>query len=392
MSDQLTRQRVHVALLIETSNAYARGLLHGIRDYARESPNWTTSLGEQSRGAPPPSWLKDWRGDGIIARVENARIAEAIQATKVPVIDVSAAQLLSSAPCVETDDEEIAWLAAGHFIERGLKHFAFCANYGFNWSTWRCEHFVRFIQEAGFDCSVFQPRPSRGVPDPWKQNPRRLADWIRELPKPVGVMAAWDGCGLHVVNACHHLGLAIPDEVAVLGVDNDELICDIVQPSLTSIKTNPVRTGRLAAELLDKLMRGEPVEWKIYRVKPETVIARQSTDSMAISDPDVVLAMQFIRRHACEGIHVEDVLRVVSLGRRTLESRFRKLLGRTPHEEIVRIQTQRVKELLTATDLPLREIAQRAGFNHVEYLSRAFKKQTGVPPSVYRKQSRRSDS
>jgi LacI family transcriptional regulator len=184
----------------------------------------------------------------------------------------------------------------------------------------------------------------------------------------------------------------VPDEVAVVGVDNDDLLCNLSEPPLSSVILNPVRTGYEAAELLDQMLAGQPVAGGIRRVKPTGVVTRQSSDVLAITDAEVSQAIRFIREHAVEGIKVEAILAAIPVSRRVLESRFKKLLGRTPHDEILRVQLERVKQLLAETDLPLRVIAERAGFKHVEYLSAVFKQHVGHPPSEYRRRLTAADN
>jgi LacI family transcriptional regulator len=204
-------------------------------------------------------------------------------------------------------------------------------------------------------------------------------------------MACFDIVGRQVLEACRQIDAAVPDEVAVVGVDNDELLCELADPPLSSVFPDTQRTGYVAAELLDKLMSGHRVPPKGHFIEPLGVIVRESSDVLAIEDADVSQAVRFIRAHACEGINVHDVLTAghIPLSRRVLESRFKKLIGRTPHEEIDRVQLNRVKELLRETDLPLTEIARRAGYEHVEYLSVVFKKKVGTPPSQYRRVHRK---
>ena len=379
------RRTPDVALLIEMSNTYARGLLHGIRQYLREHGPWSIHYGEQRRGEPPPTWLRRWRGQGIIARVETPRIASMLRQVAVPTVDVSAARLLPELPCVETDDQAIAGLAAEHLVERGFKRFAFCPVPGFNWSKWREGAFASEVVGRGFQFFHYEPADGGRKPrDPWDIDEPAVSRWLRRLPKPIGVFAAWDGCGLRLLDMCRRMKIAVPDEVAVLGVDDDELLCDMAEPPLSSVTTDPFHTGYRAAGLLDKMMSGRKVAPDIHRIKPLGITARKSTDVMATQDPGVSQAVRFIRRHACEGINVEDVLDAVPMSRGALDTRFKALLGRTPHDEIVRVRLQRARELLEATHLGLDDIARRSGFRHVEYLSSVFKKKTGVSPSEHR--------
>ncbi len=380
------RHRPRVALIIETSNDYARGLLHGVRAWIREHEPWSIFLAEHGRGDEPPAWLSDWQGDGIIARIESRKIARAVKKSGRPAVDVSAGRHLPELPWVETDDEAIARLAADHLMERGFRHFAYCGDDRFNWSTWRREAFEKMVTRAGHSCDTWTPRP--GEDDTWERHEEALVQWIDKLPRPVGIFACYDIRGQQILEACRRLGLAVPDEVAVIGVDNDELLCDLYTPPLSSVVPDTHRTGYEAARLLDRIMRGENVGADAHPIRPVGVVTRESTDVTAIDDRDVSTAVRFIRDHACEGINVEDVLEQIPLSRRVLESRFKTLIGRSPHEQILKTRLDRVCLLLTETDLPLTRVAERCGFKHVEYLSAVFKKKIGTPPSTYRQNRR----
>lgn len=377
------KQPRKVALLIETSNAYARGLLHGIVSYLREHQPWSLHLAEHTRGDRPPSWLAGWEGDGVIARIENEAIAHGLRRLKIPVIDVSAARLLPRLPWFETDNTEFARLAYGHLAERGFKHFAYCGEDRFPWSRLRGAAFAGFARAAGHE--VFTHQAAKNFAPDDEGQIADIATWLQGLPKPVGVMACYDLRGQQVLDACRRAGLTVPEEVAVIGADDDELLCELSSPPLSSVIPDTHRTGYEAAALLDRLMAGEKVPPGTTRlIPPLGLTTRQSTDVLAIDDSNLAKALHFIRDNACRDINVSDVLRAVPQSRRIFESRFKKLTGRTPHDEIVRVQINRVKELLTGTNLPLDQIAGLAGFAHVEYLSVVFKKKTGMPPGKYR--------
>ncbi len=371
-----------VALLVETSNSYARGLLRGIVAYIREHRPWSFYLSEHSRGDQAPGWLRRWKGQGIISRIENEAIAAALRPMTIPVVDVSAARLIPSLPWFETDDGAIAHLAAEHLQERGFRNFAFAGDARFNWSKWRCEHFQNCVRAAGGRCFIYSP--TRGFPLDDEAHVDDLANWIKVLPKPVGVLACYDLRGKQLLDACRSIGVAVPDEVAVIGVDNDDLLCELADPPLSSVIPNAHRSGYEAARLLDEMMAGKKVKGEAHLIPPIGIATRQSTDVLAIDDRHVARAVHFIRQHACDGIQVRDVLKEVPHSRRMLEGHFKKFIGRTPHEEILRVKLSRVRQLLTETDLPLEEIAERSGFSHVEYLSVAFRREVGLPPSKFR--------
>jgi LacI family transcriptional regulator len=382
------KRRKRVALIIETSNEYARGLLHGIRAYIREHEPWAIYFSEQRRGEPP-HWLKDFKGNGIIARIETRAIAEAVTAKGLPTVDVSAARFVPDLPWVETDNEAIAKLAAEHLLDRGLRHFGFCGMPAFNWSRERSDHFERIIRRRGHECSVYPPRPWKRTAPDWVREQPQVEKWIRSLPRPCGIMACFDIRAQQVVEVCRNLDIAVPDEIAVVGVDNDELLCDLCDPPLSSVAPDTDRTGYLAAQLLDRMMAGRKVPAEAHLIRPLGMVTRQSTDVLAVADPAVSAALRFIREHACEGIGVAAVMQHVPVSRRVLDKRFVALLGRTIHQEIDRLRIERVKDLLDETDLPLAKVAQRAGFEHVEYMTVVFKKKLGTPPSRYREARRR---
>jgi LacI family transcriptional regulator len=378
------RKRRSVALLVETSNAYARRLLDGIVAYQREHELWSIYVGEQQRGARPPVWLKNWSGDGIIARIETEAIAAAVRRAGVPVVDVSAARAVPNIPWVETDDREIARLAARHLLDRGFRALGFCGEPIFNWSKWRQDHFVAAAKEALCECYVYEGKAYVEKGYSWTRERNRMNAWVRQLPKPIGVMVCYDIKGQQLLDVCRDLDVAVPEQVAVIGVDNDQRLCGLCTPPLSSVIPDTLRTGYAAAQLLDRMMLGETVAVDGILIPPLGIAQRQSSDVFAIDDEDVVTALRFIREHACDGITVANVLRMAPLSRRTMEHRFAKLVGRTPHAEIVRIRMERASQLLRETKLSLAEIASRAGFTDANYLSVAFKKYTGVSPRRYR--------
>jgi LacI family transcriptional regulator len=379
------KRRRNVALLIETSNAYARGVLRGVIDYNRTHERWSLVVPEQERGARPPSWLARWKGDGMIARIETDEIAQAVRRTKRPVVDVSAARHLPDIPWVETDDGAIVDMAIEHLVERGFRHLAFCGDAGFRWSVLREGQFKKRIQASEIECHVHSSISRSDPMYSWAREQRRLAKWLKGLPRPVGIVACYDIKAQQILDVARDLNIAVPEEVAMIGVDNDELLCDVADPPLSSVICNTRRTGYEAAGLLDRMMSGEDVGAESILLKPLGIQARQSTDILAIDDADVAAALRFIRENAINGIQVNDVLRAVPLSRRVLEKRFVQFLNRTPHQEITRLRIDRVKQLLTETDLSLAEIARRAGYRHDEYLSVAFKKVVGIQPSQYRR-------
>ena len=372
-----------VALLVETSNSYARELLHGVRAWVSENGPWSIRLTEQGRGAAVPTWLKGWDGDGVIARVESAQIARELRATGLPVIDVSAALPRLVFPRVATEVEGAAKLAATHLLERGLKSFAYCGYRRAHWSRRRGAAFVAATRAAGVRCVRFAP-----VPGPVDEEIDAIARWLRTLRRPVGVLASLDSRGQQVLAACRLAGLAVPDEVAVIGVHNDELLCELCDPPLSSVRPNALRAGYEAAALLARAMAGKRVAVALHEVAPLGVAARQSTDLAAVGDAKIAGAVRFMRQQAAGGANVGDVLRAVPMARTALERRFKAALGTTPHAHLRKLRIERVKELLVSTSLPVGEIAAATGFEYPEYLSAMFRRECGVSPRDFRSMHR----
>ena len=213
---------------------------------------------------------------------------------------------------------------------------------------------------------------------------KRLARWLSRLPKPVGLLAANDQRGRHVLEAARLAGVRVPDELAVIGVDNDEVLCEMSTPSLSSVDLDARRVGFEGAAALDRLMRGKPAPKRPVVIEPLGVIARRSTDVLAIEDDLVVAALRFIRAHNQKPIRVKDVLDTVSVSRKTLEIKFLRFLGRTPYSEIQRVRLLNVVDLLTRTDWPLKKISAATGFACVQHLHSAFRRLAGMTPTKYR--------
>lgn len=377
--------RKSVALLIETSNGYSRGLLEGVIAYTKERANWSVHLTEQERGAPPPAWLKSWDGDGIIARIETDNIGRQLKKYGVPIVDLSAARHIKGVPWADTDDRAISQLAVEHFTERGFKHLAYCGDTGFEWSNKRYGHFQTLARTAGCNVYVHQSVARYDEAFNLATEKRRIMEWLQQLPRPVAIMGCYDFKAQQVLDACRQLNIAVPAEVAVLGVDDDRLICELSEPTLSSIIPDTKRTGYEAADLLSRMMSGEVVATEQPLItQPLGIRLRESTDTLAIEDDEVATALQYIRRHATSNIRVTDILRHVTLSRRALEHRFKKWIGHTPHEEIQRVRINRIKELLSETDLSIHQIAERTGYEYDEYMAAAFKRETGMTPTEFR--------
>jgi LacI family transcriptional regulator len=372
----MASRRPHVALIVESSIAYGRGVLRGIARYLRERGPWSIFLEQRELGAELPGWIRAWDGDGIITRSDDPRL----ERTGLPTVGLfDRAEGPRGMPMIVNDNFAVGRLAARHLLERGMRSLAWFGPKGELWAEDR----LRGVREAAGACAVHRSRPGR-----WEAEQERLRSWIGSLPKPVGVVAANDIHGLRALDACRRGGLAVPEEVAVVGADDDAELCELSDPPLSSVSFNPERAGWEAAALLDRLMKGGRPPREASRIAPIGVAARQSTDVLAISDPHVARALHFIRRHAFEGITVRSILAEVPLSRRSLEHRFRKLLGRTPKAEIQRLRIERAKELLAKTELPIARIGDRLAFHQPAYFCARFRRAAGLSPSAFRRRSK----
>lgn len=380
--------RPRVAIIVETSVVYGRRIHMGIARYVHSSRPWSMFVEQRELGTSPPSWLTRRRWDGIISRPTNRRLAAVFRKMRVPVVDLNDLHSELGLPRIRSDNRAIGRMAVQHLLERGFHHFAFCGFAGEAWAAERREGSVQALREARLSCAVHESY-WRGPRAPeWHAEQEHLSRWIARLPKPLGIIGCNDLRGQQVLDACQHLDAAVPEEVAVIGVDNDELLCQMCDPPLSTVVPNAERIGYDAAELLDRLMSGGSWPERERLIDPVGVITRQSTDTLAVPDREVAAAVRFIRENACSGIKVRDVLRHVPLSRSLLERRFRRYLGHSPQAEIRLVQIKRIKQLLTETDLPLKAIADLAGFNHVEYLAVVFKRETGSSPGQFRRQVR----
>jgi LacI family transcriptional regulator len=376
-------------VVIETSHSYGREIFRGITRYIRENDPWSVFFVERSLCDGVPKWLRKWSGHGIITRIGTPDIVTFLSQRNIPVVDLNQQLTGLSVPQISNDHAAIGRMAAEHLLQRGFSRFGYIGHNGMTWSDVRRDAFIHFVTEASGTCDVYSrgtQAARRFFDRTWELEMDAVVRWVNRLPKPVGVMTCDDFRGLQLIEACAIARIDIPQQVAVLGVGNDSVACDLSSPPLSSILLNAFQIGYEAAGLLDRLMRGEPVECKERLMPPLDVIARQSTDVMAVADPLVSRAMQFIQRHACEGIRVPDVLRHVLVSRTVLQERFRKALERSIHDMILDVRIKRVKELLAQTELPLVDIAERTAFKHVEYLCTVFKKATGWTPATFREQ------
>ena len=383
-------KRYRVALWIESSMASGRQVLNGIAEYLHQTNFWSIYF-EPGHYAQNifPDWLKHWHGDGILARIRNRKVAKMLRELGVPIVDLMGDLSSLGIPSVVVDHQKIAELAANHLWECRFRTFGFCGIRGAEWPKLRQEYFSEEI--ARFDCKLHTYWLPMRNNKTWSSNAerKRLSQWMLNLPKPVGIMACNDMAGQRVLEACRQAGVMVPEEAAVIGVDNDEAFCNISDPMLSSVVAGHEQVGFHGAELLDHLMQGKSPPCEPMVVGLPNLIVRQSTDVQTIEDRDLVVALRFIRENACSSIGVKDIANHVALSYSTLNRRFHHFLSRSINDEITRVRIERVCKLLTETQLTLSQIARVTGFANHEYLGTLFKSKMGTTPGQFRDKLRR---
>jgi LacI family transcriptional regulator len=380
--------------LIDFSRWYGRRILSGVAKFVREHHEWSVQSEEWRWADPIPAWIKNWNGNGLIAWLETPELAAIINKLHVPIVDVRGASG-EDFPLVDTENQIVCNLAIEHFLQRGFRHFAFCGFVGANYSDLRSRWFRERLAQDGFDCAVYQPPGSSRNFQTIEFEKRgllfqdHLVDWLKSLPKPVGIMTCNDIRGQQVINACRRIDLPVPEEVAVIGVDNDELFCELSDPPLTSIGLDTLRIGYEAAALLERLMSGEKKPEQPILIPPLGMVTRRSTDVLAMSDRQLAAGVRFLREHVFDGLTVKEIARAAGMSRRVFERRFVNQIGRTPKAEVLRLRLERAKELLADTNWTLAQIAERTGFKYAEYLHVMFTQKTGATPGKFREAARK---
>lgn len=373
-----------VAILVETALASGRSILTGISQYLHEHDDWSVFHPTGHIGSTEISGLEQWDGDGIIARISNPVVLAKIREKKVPVVDVLGNAKDSPYPLVKCDDRAIGRMAARHFIESGHRFFAFFGLDDERYSLERESAFAETVNPRAKFFAAFHINQGDPNASQWKDNVQKVTDWLRLLPRPLGMMVASDQFGPVVMKACQRLDISIPEEVSIVGVDNDLTFCDLCRPRLSSIEPDHIRVGYEAARLMDRLLTGTDKGTRQIETPPLTLHNRLSSDTTAVRDRSLVKAMQSIRENACHGISVDEIAKRAGLSRSVLQRRFREHLNRTVGQALMEIKLQRARDMLTFTDLPLIDVAERSGFNYQEYLNYVFKKHLNTTPAQYR--------
>ncbi len=361
-------------------------MLRGIAKFQATHQPWAAYLDDQAQTEANPGWLASRQWDGVISRHTSRRLAAECRRLQIPLVDLNDEPAQPDSHKIRPDNVAIGHMGAEHFIERGYRHFGFCGYSNEQWSMERRRGFVEGVTLAGFSCSLLENKyPGASTPDWNQEQVLQIAAWLADLPKPLAIMGCHDMHAAQVLEGCHLAQASVPEEVAVLGANDDATRCELSHPPLSSVATNSFLSGYSAAELLDQLMAGRKVRPAESLIEPIRVVVRNSTDTLAIDDRTVTEALGYIRDNACLGISVSNVVDQVAASRSQLEKKFRQYLGRSPQAEIRQVQLGKTKQLLHETDFPLKKIAELVGFEHPEYLSVVFKRVTKLSPGAYRR-------
>ena len=376
-----------VALVAATQIGYTQAVLRGVAAYARPARPWVFRM------IPPEQvgaeLLLGWAADGVLSCAVDEHVGEQIQASGLPWVTTVFLNRYPDTLCVGNDDPEIGRLAAEHLLARGFRNLAYAGDPGGRLRP-RANGFIEAARLARAEVQFcYSPLPENKAPQPpanaGTDREARLGDWLAGLPLPAGVMAENDHVGWELVQTCALVGRRVPDEIAVVGVDDMDPLCRLCSPSLSSIAVAGEQIGYQAASQLDALMAGQELVERRVSFPPLGVVTRQSTDVLAVADAVVAEAVRFIRAHISEQLEVGRVARHVGVHRRALERRFRLALQRSPLEEIRRFRVERAKELLVWTDLPVSEVAERSGCGDAKQLAVHFRQLAGESPSGFRK-------
>ncbi|MBY8973148.1 MULTISPECIES: XylR family transcriptional regulator [Pseudomonas] len=377
-----------IALLFNGSKIYDRGIITGIGNYLSSTrASWDLFLEEdflcRLRG------IERWQGDGIIADFDDPLIGEALAGSRIPVVAVGGSYEDVSAypkgiPYVATDNHALMKLAYEHLIEAGLTRFA-CfslpeaqAN---RWAQEREKAFRGLVQRDGLPVEIYR---GLGTSAPlWDSAVEQQIAWLHSLPKPIGIIAVTDARARQLLQACLTAGIAVPEEVALIGIDNDPLTRTLTRVPLSSVIQGTETMGRTAAALLHQMLHGKPCTGTQVLVPPDAINVQASSLHQPLGNPYVMQALLFIRQYACQGIKTDQVAAYVGVSRSSLEAHFRKVRGCSVHDEILRFKLAAAAKGLENQDLAIADIAARCGFTSAQYLHTVFRREFGCTPRQY---------
>jgi len=383
-----------IAVLVETSRAYGRGLIRGINNYASEQDDWLLYYHESTLEFDLAEWLLQWQGDGIIARISTMKDANLLAESGIPTIDLLGEIRHPAIYSIDSDHDEIARMAHHLFLQAGFQHLAFCGYPCIHFSDHRAKHFTKAAEAEQLKVHHYQPPPSSAHTirqrEQWRpQREQDIANWIKNLPKPVAIFACNDARALDISAACHMIGIKVPEEVSILGVDNDELICNMSKPPLSSIEPDTIRQGWIGAHTLHTLLSGKQPDIKnqspLTLIPPIQVVERASTDLICFDSPCVSEALRYLRKHSHHNIGSQQIADAVGVSPSHLNRLFKEATGRTINSEHQRLRLIRIRHLLTHSQLTLNEIATENGFTSAASLSKFFKIHQGMTPGEFRK-------
>jgi LacI family transcriptional regulator len=380
----LMRKLPKIVLMIEPLGEYVQGILRGIVKYANAYGPWTFYRAPGKHEGFLPQ-LEHRQADGIIARIPKTASSIRKLPSNVPVIIIGYREIIPQLPQLLGDAQAIAKIAAEYFLNKGFKNFGFCGFDEMHWSRERAMFFRQYFENKGYTFSLYKNLQSSKRKN-WALEQQDLAKWLKSLPWPNAILACNDDRGQHIINACKLAGIKVPEEIAVLGVDNDEFVCNLTRPPLSSIMLGTEKAGFEAAQLLSKMMKQNKIINESIMVQPTHVMTRQSTDIVAADDQDVSAAIAYIHNNAHREISVDQVAHAAAISRRTLERKFRKYLNnRSIYDEIKRTRVNRIITMLMETDLSITQIGMALDFKDLTHISRQFREETGLPPLLYRK-------
>lgn len=379
-----------IAILAPKDVECFRGVIRGINSYYAARSNSPYLPMTDIIMPLNPGWkeyLQQWDPVGLIAHVLPETIDHVRDFGK-PFVQILGNHSDGKIPAVDVDNVAVGHVAAEHFLDRGFKHYVFVGEAGAQYAMLREQGFREGLARMGITplSPIFLPHET-GARD-WMINDELLRQHLAKLPRPLAVFAANDFSAAEVARVCVRNNIAIPDDIALLGADNDDVLCCTWRPAVSSIKLPFERIGYEAAQLIEKMLKGKPVQKKTILLPPLGVVTRPSSDILAIDHPDVATAVRYIRENVGKAVGVKDLLREVMVSRRALERSFREVLNRSPHQEIRRVQLETAKRLLAETDLPMSDVAASSGFSDSTYLSIVFHQQMGMTPSAYRKEAK----